>query len=404
MLVFASSRTFDLMSIALRMAGFITHPMCMWAFGSGFPKATNLSKQLDKDAGMEREVVSENPAFGIGGRSTFNGHSEGATAKVSLPASAAAPQWDGWYYGRQSLKPAFEPICMVQKPAEGRMVDNVLKWGTGAVNVDGCRVATEEIAEEAGKGNSFGGTTIGFFAGGQRRTKGNGANNPSGRWPANLVHDGSDEVTALFPETGGNNYRPNARVEGYSNDAAINYVGKRTFNLVQYSDTGSAARFFNVCPFDEDDYEVARLFYCAKASKDDRDEGLDGMPVKGKVFNGQSDTPAGMAEGSVEDKFSTLPSANFHPTTKPLSLMRHLCKLITPPGGTVLDCFLGSGSTGKAAILEGFRFVGIELDAEYMEIAEKRIGDAARQKRGEFKILTDSASDFDGLPMFGGGE
>jgi len=224
-----------------------------------------------------------------------------------------------------------------------------------------------------------------------------------GRWPANFLHDGSDEVTALFPDTTSGEILPHHKSNESDNRAMS---GKNYARGPQYSpgSSGSAARFFNVCKIDEEDYEAARLFYCAKASKADKDEGLDGMPVKGKVFNGQSDTPAGMAKGSVEDKFSTLPSANTHSTVKPLSLMRHLCKLITPPGGIVLDCFLGSGSTGKAAILEGFNFVGIEKEAEYMEIAEKRIGDAARQKRGEFVTKAGRPSDFDGLPMFGSGE
>jgi len=153
------------------------------------------------------------------------------------------------------------------------------------------------------------------------------AGTTEGRWPANVIHDGSEEVLAGFP-----------------NDAG-------------------------------------RFFYCAKASKSERNAGLEGLPEKGKVFNGQSGEPAGKAEGSVEDKFSTKPAQNFHPTVKPLALMRYLVKLVTPPGGTVLDPFLGSGSTAVAAILEGFDWIGCEMTEDYWPIIEARVQWAENQPR-----------------------
>jgi DNA modification methylase len=227
-----------------------------------------------------------------------------------------------------------------------------------------------------------------------------------GRWPANLIlsypedeyddegnllpNPGKDEVLAGFPVTTQASARPNSRGIVYSKDGAQIY-GEYAPNghNSMHGDTGSAARFF----------------YVAKSSKRDRNEGCEGLEEKGKVFNGQSAQPAGNAAGSVEDKFSTQPAKNFHPCVKPTALMQYLCRLITPPGGLVLDPFMGSGSTGKGAILEGFRFIGIEQDAEYIEIARRRIEWAFQQAHpttGEFVTKAGRAEDTDGLPMFGG--
>jgi site-specific DNA-methyltransferase (adenine-specific) len=227
----------------------------------------------------EREVVGQKTA-GMGSGETFGmlqaeGRNSEATKVVDItaPATPEAKQWQGW---GTALKPALEPITVARKPLIGTVAENVLQHGTGAINVDGCRVGTEEIIDFKRKENSI-------TASGWKDVNRNPYEQHSqGRWPANFIHDGSEEVTDLL---------------------------------------GSAARFF----------------YCAKASKRDRDEG------------------------------------NHHPTVKPTDLMRYLCRLVTPPDGIVLDPFMGSGSTGKAAALEGFSFIGIEREAEYVAIAQARI-------------------------------
>ena len=245
---------------------------------SGFPKSLDVSKAIDKAAGAEREVVGydarkaaqQTRAVGTASYGDYAGNAGDVTA----PATDAARQWQGW---GTALKPALEPITVARKPLIGTVAANVLAHGTGAINVDGCRVTdgTESGAKKpeyvANNNNKVYGAGMG----------GGDWENTAGRWPANLIHDGSDEVLAL---------------------------------------AGDAARYF----------------YCAKASKSDRGEG------------------------------------NNHPTVKPTDLMRYLCRLVTPPGGTVLDPFMGSGSTGVAAQLEGFKFIGIERDPAYVAIARSR--------------------------------
>ena len=186
--------------------------------------------------------------------------------------------------------------------------------------------------------------------GGQGVTESTG-DAPAGRWPANFIHDGSDEVVALFPDTKSGTVKPYSRANRDSYSGAM--PSESTFN--KEGDSGSAARFF----------------YCAKASKRDRNEGLEGFAPIRKVFmatkNGTGEPSKGL------ERFTTEPSANFHPTVKPTDLMRYLCRLVTPPNGIVLDPFMGSGSTGKAAMLESFDFIGIEQDSNYIKIAEARI-------------------------------
>jgi site-specific DNA-methyltransferase (adenine-specific) len=258
---------------------------------------------------------------------------------ITAPATDAARQWSGW---GTALKPAWEPIIVARKPLVGTVAENVLTHGTGGINVDGCRIASDDeqnpsIARRAAAGISGKG---GMDMHSANRVK-QGlpafnkdisqyvAGNPGealGRWPANLIHDGSDEVVAL---------------------------------------TGDAARFF----------------YCAKASKADRDEGCEGL----ELVTHQSGMGGAMPvddDGNARDRFKAQ-SRNHHPTVKPTDLMRYLCRLVTPPGGTVLDPFCGSGSTGKAAILEGFQFVGIEREDEYVAIAKARCSAAEMERSGE---------------------
>jgi DNA modification methylase len=258
---FSSTRTYHRMTCSFEDAGFVIHPMLAWVFGQGMPKAHRVD----------------------------------------------APGFEGWRYGGQSLKPAFEPILFAQKPfSEKTGTKNVLKWGTGAVNIDGCRVPTEANVSDLG------------------------------RWPANFIHDGSDEVIELFPQSKGQA----GDVKGSEpSSVTADIYGKFAGRVAspKRGDQGSAARFF----------------YTAKTPKSERNIGG---------------------------------TTNSHPTVKPKSLMAYLCRLVTPPGGTVLDPFMGSGSTGLAAIDEGFKFIGIERETEYFEIAQKRIEHIKDQKEEPLPI------------------
>ena len=411
LLAFAGTRTQHRMAVRIEDAGFEIRDMIAWVYGSGFPKSLNVSKAIDKGHGENRQrqlqftewmrstgitaeqineatgscmashyltdksqpaiatadmfdklrpylpevpeyierLVCERtglewPAYkrrevigqsahksGIGNK--VDGHyTVGGTLSqqvdITAPATDAAKQWHGW---GTALKPALEPITVARKPLVGTVAENVIKWGTGAINVDGCRVEAS--------GDKLGG---GMVSKGRPKCS-DGWDRPwmhdpqvterkkleaarkvaeaeaLGRWPANLIHDGSDEVVGLFPVTTSGAMKRS--VEAYEGPSVTGLLRGRSGPNNQHGDSGSAARFF----------------YCAKASKSDRGE------------------------------------SNRHPTVKPTDLMRYLCRLVTPPGGTVLDPFMGSGSTGKGAKLEGFNFIGIEREAEYIEIARARI-------------------------------
>ena len=291
LLAFAGTRTQHRMACNIEDAGFEIRDMIAWVYGSGFPKSLDVSKAIDKAAGAEREVVGSKlgmPGYSMtDGKGGLYGDGFGANGtgegecRVTAPATEAAQQWQGW---GTALKPALEPVTVARKPFKGTVAANVLEHGTGALNVDGCRVELngDYKCKPNGRPSQTGlGDKYDPLKANQPDTQ--------GRWPANLIHDGSEEVVGLL--------------------------------------NGSA-----------------RFFYCAKASKKDR--GAD----------------------------------NKHPTVKPTDLMRYLIRLVTPPGGTVLDPFMGSGSTGKACVLEeGFGFIGIEREPEYMEIAQARINEAQGQ-------------------------
>lgn len=369
-LAFAGTRSMDLMSMAIRLAGFelrdavgYAHdgggaPLLAYCYGSGFPKSHDVSKAIDREAGAVREVLSERV-----NRSSFDPDAEGGggfqrgTIQTTTPATEAARQWQGW---GSALKPAWEPIILARKPLVGTLASNVLEWGTGALNIDGCRVVTDD--------KLGGGATSGAVAAhdGYRRPW---MDNPEqlkahsercadnvaraealGRWPANLIHDGSPEVVAGFPVTGPSKQGvrdPNGSM-GY-HGGAVGLPGV----LGGHSDNGGSA---------------ARFFYCAKASKADRDAGLNAFAEQQAGVKNSSGR--GFSEG---DPYAKVMRKNVHPTVKPTDLMAYLVRLVTPPGGVVLDPFMGSGSTGKAAMREGMRFIGCELSEEYMAIARARI-------------------------------
>jgi DNA modification methylase len=442
LLAFAGTRTQHRMAVRIEDAGFEIRDMIAWVYGSGFPKSMDVSKAIDKmDAAEEqrarrfrftewvrstgiiaaqidvltgtrmghhytthptqpsimtrehleacrmflgdipewverecdiRSVESRNMAArevvgvetlpdtsivraGFVGMTAPNGVIPKRPVNITTPATDAARQWDGW---GTALKPALEPITVARKPLIGTVAANVLRHGTGAINVDGCRVgtvapATTREANALGRMNDDGWESSDS---GQRIDP-----HPAGRWPANLIHDGSDEVVGLFPQTtpspkgiitqGG---RASSGFDVGSGD------GTRNGKFHGHGDSGSAARFF----------------YCAKASKADRDDGLDAGSHRAAGVG--DERPSGSSE-ERRGKKAVQPRANIHPTVKPTALMRYLCRLVTPPNGIVLDPFMGSGSTGKAAMLEGFRFVGIEREADYIEIARARIEAASRE-------------------------
>ena len=325
-LAFAGSRTHDLMSIALRLAGFECRDTVMWVYGSGFPKSLDVSKAIDgkltagrSDSTALKQVNETRPGEARIRQQSQNGHSGfvgsgdvGPSVKRDTPATEAAKQWNGW---GTALKPAYEPVLLFRKPLAGTVAENVLKHGTGAINIDGCRVpGTEDTARPQGK-DIKGGNWSGDGGRSELITGGG-----TGRWPANFIHSGEDDAIAGLGE-------------------------------------------------------ASRYFYCAKASKRDRDDGLEGFDVK-RTGGMQATADGSMLTGSGNPR--TTVRANVHPTVKPTDLMRYLCRLVTPPSGVILDPFMGSGSTGKAAMLEGFRFVGIEREAEYLEIAKARIAHASK--------------------------
>jgi DNA modification methylase len=414
LLAFGGSRTYHRLACAVEDAGFEIRDQIMWLYGSGFPKSLNVGKAIDKAAGAEREVVGTRiSAYGTdtatgervsrskGGAGLWTGAESKEVELTGDPATPEAQQWDGW---GTALKPAHEPIVVARKPlAERTVAANVLEWGTGAINVDGCRVGHDEPLGPSAHGMA--GKQAGIMGKTVLRHRDNTGPAPQGRWPANLIlsypedeydadgnllpNPGKDEVLAGFPVT-----TSGALNAGHKQGAgSFGKIGGETILRDYGGDTGSAARFF----------------YVAKSSKRDRDEGCEGLPLRGKneVYGNGLNTATKLdpALHTVESVANRPQRNNHHPTVKPTALMQYLCRLITPPGGLVLDPFMGSGSTGKGAILEGFRFIGIEQDAEYIEIARRRIEWAFQQAHpttGEFVTKAGRAEDTDGLPMFGG--
>ena len=325
LLAFSASRNYHRMAVAIEDAGFEIRDQIMWIYGSGFPKSLNIGKGVDKKLGNKREVVktiergdvqtaidkgvgyTADPAnknnkavFGYGTETVTKGNSE----------------WEGW---GTALKPAHEPIVMARKSIESTIVDNVLKHGTGGINIDGCRVELDGEKPPSGsakrvyKNNEYT----------EEKIYGDNKTTPeTGRFPANVMHDGLQE-------------------------------------------------------------EWARYFYCPKVSSAERNRGLENFEPKPMAWGNQAKAElkrgnldfVGSGDGTKHNKVAM--RVNTHPTVKPQELMKYLCRLVTPKGGTVLDPFMGSGSTGMAAKDEGFEFIGIEKEKEYFKIAEARIKTAS---------------------------
>ena len=358
LIAFSGSRTYHRMAVAIEDAGFEIRDQIMWVYGSGFPKSHNISKGIDKAAGAEREVVGETKP-GAQSESTGRYGAWGDGITPTAPATPAAKQWDGW---GTALKPAHEPMVLARKPVIGTVANNVLTHGTGGLNIDGSRVGIDLI-ERGRQGRTGVGEDI--YETGLQAV---GLEPATGRWPANFIHDGSDEVVALFPDsksTSSNRGLQNSGRHGGLSDLGRNIV-EGTDSIRGFDDSGSAARFF----------------YCAKASKRDRNEGLDGFEAK-RDHDGRADGGVG---GDNPRNRTNNEKLNHHPTVKPTTLMQYLVRLVTPPGGTVLDPFMGSGSTGKACAYEGFDFIGIDQSAEYVAIAQARIDFATADKSDELPL------------------
>ena len=374
LLSFAGSRTYHRMAVRVEDAGFEIRDQIMWIYGSGFPKSQNISKMIDKKAGVERAVIGEYDP-----RSKFDGSNRSdreiggqqvapsKTSKLSItaPATDEAKQYEGW---GTALKPAHEPIVMARKPlSEKTIVDNVLEWGTGGINIDESRIGVSDNDDIFAKNPH----TKGGFGHGNTSIYGDSMGsenyNPSqGRFPANIILDEEagkilDEQSGISKSTGGRS----GNKEGVGQNGIYGqYTGEVRDENPGLGDVGGASRFF----------------YCPKTSKKDRNEGLEDF--KGKqigTYNAHSadlknygGSSLGAASMSGNNKMPQ-PKQNFHPTVKPTDLMLYLIRLVTPKGGTTLDPFMGSGSTGKAAVRGGFDFVGIEMDEQYMEIATARI-------------------------------
>jgi DNA modification methylase len=322
LLAFGGTRTYHRMACAIEDAGFEVRDCCAFLYGSGFPKSHDAAQSIEK---LLTTGSARRPDRDLGGlsRNRFSGDIEGGLiantgGKVPLTQPEAI-EWEGW---GTALKPAMELICLARKPlSEGTIAANVLKWGTGAINVDGCRIATDESLNGGAYAEAGGRTESQSLHAGSGmnipgKTVGSEFRQPSGRWPANIIHDGSDEVVGAFPETG-------ASVGGGRNNG--NKFGREGWasepqDEIGFGDSGSAARFF----------------YTSKADSDDR-------------------------------------LGSKHPTVKPVDLIQYLCRLVTPKGGLVLDPFAGTGTLGEACIREGMRAVLIEREEEYQTDIRRRM-------------------------------
>ena len=357
LLAFAGTRTQHRMAVNIEDAGFEIRDMIVWVYGSGFPKSMNIGKSLDKVQGNEREVVGSRKADDIRNNNLMHRATGVNENNHVIEITKGNSEWEGW---GTALKPALEPITLVRKPlSEKTVVENVLKWGTGGINIDGCRITHDEPQKTTTRRQREAGCNPDNC--GLDSTKNVTASaDPKGRFPANFIHDGSDEVVELFPTS-------------KSASGKCEYVGTDNNKWIE---RGGIAKKGHVVKWEGkgDSGSNARFFYVAKTSKKDRDDGCDELEEKEEVFPGaNSFDEEGNRVRSDGSIIPPLKAKNNHPTVKPTDLMRYLCRLVTPKGGIVLDPFMGSGSTGRGALLEGFKFIGIEMDENYCKIAEARI-------------------------------
>lgn len=363
LLSFFGTRTYHRGVVNIEDAGFEIRDQIMWIYGSGFPKSHNIGKAIDKQAGAEREVISRTPTkvgvFSHSGKGTPQDIQDYEHI-VTAPATKAVKQWDGW---GTALKPANEPIVVARKPLEKGLTiaDNVIKWGCGAINIDASRIEAEDQAVlDAAVKRMTGNKVTGWVSSGSESVKPVSA---QGRWPANIILD-EEAAMALDEQTqhlhGAGSQRSGGKAK-QDQGGGLFGVGQHEGNGMRFGDSGGASRFF----------------YVAKASKSERNKGLEG-----EVKQKQGARPnSSDLSGKFPDHDHRESGGNNHPTVKPVKLMEYLIKLVTPPNGTVLDPFMGSGTTGVAAKSLGFNFIGCELSDEYLEIAQKRIDHAGYESK-----------------------
>ena len=327
LIAFGGSRTYHRLAVAIEDAGFEIRDQIQWIYGSGFPKSLDVSKAMDKQAGVLKHESKGFTVAGFSHNEKLRETSQTKGYKPPVPVTDLAKQWKGW---QTALKPAHEPAVLARKPLCGTVADNVTTWGVGALNIDGTRVEGIVKPREGTLSQIRG------FVGIDNGVK-IPVNPPNelGRWPANVIFD--EEAAQILDEQSGHsvskhNLYDDMRIRGHYERLKQAPGNRKPEN--SYSDSGGASRFF----------------YTAKTTMSEREAGL---------YYEAHDVVKGRA--------------NHHPTVKPLSLMRHLVRLVTPKGGKVLDPFMGSGSTGCAAVLEGCDFVGIDITPEYVAIAQKRI-------------------------------
>jgi site-specific DNA-methyltransferase (adenine-specific) len=431
-LSFFGTRTYDWGVMSMRFAGFEVRDCIQWLYGSGFPKSHNISKALDKIEGAEREIIAKSKNGAGASPQKINNHAKGDTGigmldgsgkefDITAPSTEAAKQWDGW---GSALKPANEPIVLARKPLEKGLsiAENILKWGVGGINIDASRIGNESRTTPIFSNDTKTDNTTFTLNSNIQHER---VETNQGRFPANIIlthHEdceckGTKKVKAIkggckfesaFFKSGESNFKKdggigdadgNETIEDWDchedcpirildeqsgvskSSASIRNNKKRNEDNIygggkgipqvslesNFSDKGGASRFF----------------YVAKASKAERNKGLEGFEEK--RMEGRDE---GQDERSVAFKARPTPMANVHPTVKPIKLMQYLVKMITPPNGIVLDPFCGSGTTGVACKLDGFQFVGMEQDPEYSKIAESRINNYKEEKEKVIKSKT----------------
>ena len=385
MLIWTLPRSSDLTTLGLRVAGFEIRDSVVHIFGSGFPKSLNVGAAIDKAAGADRPVVGSQRLTGTARRGAA-GESHGAartnaakqvervetTINLTAPATPAAAKWEGFGTG---LKPAHEAWILCRKPLAGSVAANVLEHGTGAINVDGCRVETDETPEQIYNGNTgpIGGS--GAYAGTDKTIHATG--HAAGRWPPNLLLSHAAECGAecaagcpcaeLGRQSGerpAGNYASGLNV-GFGAGTYTGGGAGVSEPPQSINDTGTAARFF------------PRFRYVPKPSRAEREAGCESLPARsGAEATGRAEGSAGVDNPRAGANRTAGEVRNIHPTVKSVALMRWLARLVTPPGGLVLDPFVGSGTTALACIHEGFDFIGSEQSAEYVAIARARVDHA----------------------------
>ena len=461
---FGGDRTHHRLMSGIEDAGFDIVHTISYCFASGFPKSLNISKKMDQAAGATREIVgSYRGASGIGKKSEGKmGYSPGQdmmkdvdmTVYITKPSTDVAKQWDGW--GTQ-LKPAWEAIVLARKPMIGTFIENVERYGVGAMNIDGCRIATTDVLKPSGVvpsrsegsvGDNFGFTHSDGDKQRQASEESIRRTMELGRWPANMVFQHDDDCELV----GTKRIKVHAEATGTTHSDTSFFGGSRMEEreIHTYSDADGMEiieewHCVEGCPVLELDRQsgavrssgryqagdstpnkpliafggygpqkgknqytdrggASRMFFTSKASRSEREDGLtkDEVTLMYKFASGEEDiVPTPMApdlnadaawnkdgQGNPYNR-GVVPLVNNHPTLKSLALMRWLCRLVTPPAGRILDCFMGSGSTGIAACKEGFRFVGIEREAPYAAIAKKRIAHALGEDLPMFRLMED---------------